>query len=1172
MTRQRYITLFVLLTTLVLFRPGNTWGQAIPDLVQSQTLGVNESDFFYLGPTGMKGWMYWSNLTRESRQILVTLVRANTPAYGVMEYHDVILGINGGLFTNDARGAFVEAVTVAESTEGGGDLNLTVFRPSLGTTNTYTVRLPVLGTMSETTPYNCPKTFAVLTNFCEYVYKNNAPVGGSTVEPSLWAMLASGVPRYVGWATNYIKNVSYAKRTNLNVYRDTGQKVWYTGYQLVTLCQYQLLTGDASVMDAIADTANFIAQGQDRHGLWGHTMAWPTSNGGELHGTLPGYGALNQAGLVGLYGLILARKCGVNDPEVEEAIQKAVKFFRAHMYIGAINYGFHAPAAGVVDSNGRMGIAAHLFRALGDVEAAKWFAMMTSTYGWRDWGHTGNEFNHCWGPMAASVGGPELAHFVHSNGRPSEGYYLISLTMRRQPEGNFTSQAQEGRGEGRGGHATGGYGVQLAGNLHTAEITGAGYGTNFWLTAEEMEDVRFGQKYEQGIPATMPTEELLTNLDCFSPRVSAFVATRLKERLGTEPWLVTNLMSIVLNSGEKAHKRVAALQALGTSNLWVKAETDTWYYPQAGYVLNWGAANSAFRDQASNTNILGAITQFNPEVGMDMLTANQYTSAIYNMSTNGLDAAGMDLYYKAAEMILSPDCGGGWWVDSQQVRNWNPLIIARYADKILRTAEMQAMVYDAPTILKHNQIGEGMHSAMVRATDYSAFNPVVSTAYMDEYGQHWGLYSNYTLVTKSYEIHATGQGYQAAKDILEFTCAQAKPPLKWFRYLILTNVVNTLTNPSTRLPDLRVNLEREKNENLFNAVCLAEIIAHPDNPDSFVDITNHVGFIAPINGTHWRTYRGAVELGIADTNAVDRWLAALTEASAAGNDRVVGGILHVLAGKSATNALPAAMTYLGHENDYVAMAALDVIARLGTKNELLPVFNNFLTNSTIMATSEDGLTDFVGIKNDFWCHANWDAIRAIVERDYAGCLSDVAGQLAASFNAFTTNSNWVTAVPYTTEPRTDPFAILNPVATPRKVNGFGKGIYAALGLFAKDNASCENALKEVVRLKTDSYYNRGHNFHACEALLSNYTVPEIVARANAGTTSSWNERGAVYYLMDRLLWEQVAVSNQLALLEVYNGLYQTATNRNYISTTYQLELNNRRGLEEKDGIFFFYMK
>jgi hypothetical protein len=184
--------------------------QQIPDLTQSQTLGVDESKFFYLGPTGMKGWMYWSSLTTESRQILVTEVRAGTPADGVMEYHDVILGIDGNLFTNDARIAFVDAVNDAEATGNNGELNLTVFRPSTEQTSTLTIQLQELGTWNEAeTPYNCPKIDALITNFCDYILAQDAPHGGPQgVEASIWMMLGSGDPNYVDWATNHIQELS----------------------------------------------------------------------------------------------------------------------------------------------------------------------------------------------------------------------------------------------------------------------------------------------------------------------------------------------------------------------------------------------------------------------------------------------------------------------------------------------------------------------------------------------------------------------------------------------------------------------------------------------------------------------------------------------------------------------------------------------------------------------------------------------------------------------------------------------------------------------------------------------------------------------------------------------------------------------------------------------------
>ena len=900
--------------------------QSIPDLTQSQTLGVDESKYFFLGPTGMKGWMYWSSLTAEARQILVTEVREGTPADGVMAYHDVILGIDGGLFTNDARVAFVDALIDAEASGNGGTLDLTVFRPSVGTTNTLTVSLPEMGTLSATTPYNCPKVDATLSNFCEYVY-NNGPVGGPTELPSVWAMMASGEPKYVSWATNWVMNQSFATWTNRSVYADTGQKVWYTGYQGVTLAQYYLLTGDTDALPALENIAEFIARGQDLHGLWGHTMAWPNRNGGELHGTLPGYGALNQAGLVGLYALVLAQKCGISDAEIDAAVTRASHFFRAHMYIGAINYGYHPPVSGVVDSNGRMGIAAHLFRAMGDVDAAKWFTMMTSTYGWRDWGHTGNEFNHCWGPMAADIGGPALASWLHS-----KDWYRVSLAVRRQPEGNFQSQGQQGQGNGRSnGHATGGYGVQLAANRSHIEITGAGYSTNdYWLTAAEMDDVVFAQKYEGGSssPSGLTTSELLENLDTFSPKVAHKIADVLQTRIAGDAGLLSTLVTIVEDDAALAHERVAALKALGSSNVLVKATTDTWYYPPKGYVLNWGAANFAAKDVTTQTNMLAAITQFNPDYGFDMLTASTYSQKIYAMDLGALDEAGSNLYYEAAEVILDPSVGGGWWIDRQDVKNWDPLLLARYADKILRSAEQYAMPYDALTILEHNQIGEGLHSVALRASEYWVhYGPSVSLSHVDEYGEHWAWYSNFTQMVRSYYAH--NEDYADEKHILEFTIKQAAPPLQWFRNLLATYIDNTVTNPVTKLSVLRDSMALDPDDDLFHAVALDQIVSHPDNTDPFVDITNAVGFTTPVVGSHWRLYAGAVELGVADTNTVDRWMTALSSAEADGNDRVVGGILHVLAGKGATQALAVATNYLHHPNDYVALAALDVLDTIG---------------------------------------------------------------------------------------------------------------------------------------------------------------------------------------------------------------------------------------------------
>ena len=52
-----------------------------------------------------------------------------------------------------------------------------------------------------------------------------------------------------------------------------------------------------------------LARGQDAGGIWGHRMATRKRNG-----RLPGYAQVNQPSLTCFMGMLLARKCGVDDP------------------------------------------------------------------------------------------------------------------------------------------------------------------------------------------------------------------------------------------------------------------------------------------------------------------------------------------------------------------------------------------------------------------------------------------------------------------------------------------------------------------------------------------------------------------------------------------------------------------------------------------------------------------------------------------------------------------------------------------------------------------------------------------------------------------------------------------------------------------------------------------
>src|SRR4051812_32938949 len=78
-----------------------------PDLTSVDINSIDRSQTYNLGPTGLRGWIYthpdsptatiYGRLTTTPPwQILVTAVGANTPAKGILEINDVILGASAG--------------------------------------------------------------------------------------------------------------------------------------------------------------------------------------------------------------------------------------------------------------------------------------------------------------------------------------------------------------------------------------------------------------------------------------------------------------------------------------------------------------------------------------------------------------------------------------------------------------------------------------------------------------------------------------------------------------------------------------------------------------------------------------------------------------------------------------------------------------------------------------------------------------------------------------------------------------------------------------------------------------------------------------------------------------------------------------------------------------------
>jgi len=360
----------------------------VPDFTRGGEKG--DSHDWMLGPTGARGWMYgWGGHTAESRQILVTAVAEGSPADGVLRVGDVILGVGEKPFDGDARIRFARGIMAAETESGGGTLRLIRWRD--GRKSNVELKLAVMGSYSDTAPYDCPKSKRIFEAGCRAIAAKGLDRVSIPTSLNALALLASGRKEYRPVLQEYARMVA--------AYKAEGFASWHYGCSTLFLGEYAAATRDKSVMPGLRRLAKEIAAGQSAVGTWGHKFARPSGN-------CNGYGCMNLPGLILVKAMVVAREAGVAEPAVDRAIAKSASFLRWYVDKGAIPYGDHGPWPGHED-NGKCSSAAILFDLLGDREATAFFGKMsTAAYDERERGHTGNFFNMLWAMLGVSRCGP----------------------------------------------------------------------------------------------------------------------------------------------------------------------------------------------------------------------------------------------------------------------------------------------------------------------------------------------------------------------------------------------------------------------------------------------------------------------------------------------------------------------------------------------------------------------------------------------------------------------------------------------------------------------------------------------------------------------------------------------------------------------------------------------
>ncbi len=536
-----------------------------PDLTQNPK--VDRELTYNLGATGLRGWIYTKpathfdglqgRTTAASRQILVTHVGTKSPADGVLQVNDVILGAGGKTFAEDARKSIAVAIQEAEKESNGGLLKLTRWRA--GQTAEVQLRLRIMGTYAETAPYDCPKSKKIFDEACKVLEREPLPANWHGAINGL-ALLATGKSAYLPRLKTLAREMGASARKT----ERQGMGTWESGYRNLFLCEYFLATGDSDALPAIREITVALARGQSMYGTFGHGFAERTPDG-RLHGSIPPYGPVNQAGLPANLAILLGKKCGVEDPEINPAIERAANFFGYFVDKGTIPYGEHEPWP-FHDNNGKSAMSAVLFGLQNKASESQFFASMTvASYRNRECGHTGQGFSYLWGALGANVGGPEAAAAFFK-----EASWHFDLV--RRSDGSFTYDGDEQYGPGQTDDNTyygksDYYGLSPAASyvltyslpLKKLLLTGRESKPTQWLSrqavAAAVESGRFDTER-----TTKSPPELVAAFRDWSPIVRSWAAEELAKRPAVDA-LIPELLKMA-DSGN-VHQRQAACETLG---------------------------------------------------------------------------------------------------------------------------------------------------------------------------------------------------------------------------------------------------------------------------------------------------------------------------------------------------------------------------------------------------------------------------------------------------------------------------------------------------------------------------------------------------------------------------------------------------------------------------------
>ena len=582
-----------------------------PDLTKSEPWKKPKKKGHYnLGPTGLVGWMVGGD---DGFQIEVSIVFPDSPASGLIKQGDVIIGLNGKKFKQG--GSLLEvlgaAINEAEKDENKGKLSFMIWRnlnwdlrnrtidmknidvndlfikmsddqdsqlhdwmsdkqkkdatdkmiygEVKGVFKTIELTIPILGTFSESTPYDCGKSEKIIERGLALIRKQCSK--NNRISGRYWmqghALLASGTPEDLALVKKLVHNSHWFKPDRKISEWGFHYGSWHSGYQLVFGSEYYMKTGDKYILPALTEIAIKTSGGQTYGGSWSHSFSARSFNFGKINGRATGYGSMNQAGGPCFLGLVMARKAGIKDIAVDAAIARSIRFYSAFSENGAAGYGMGS-AVGYADSNGKNGPPAFAFKLLGRKSDAQYFAWCQSVASWwKHSGHCGGSWGAMWRTFGAGLGGPLSVKAYHKKHR---NYYAVG----RRYDGGWVWHDGTG-GPGFEGNGTALNVLRYIVTRQQTYLTGKDPMPETQLTEERFEDVVDGQAPNDAMDkfvAKFSNEQLLTKFRTFYPKMRNIYAKELGKRYkeGKAPDLISKLL--VLLKHKDPRKRAAGVITL----------------------------------------------------------------------------------------------------------------------------------------------------------------------------------------------------------------------------------------------------------------------------------------------------------------------------------------------------------------------------------------------------------------------------------------------------------------------------------------------------------------------------------------------------------------------------------------------------------------------------------